>query len=82
MRCFPPDPAHSVGEGSDRTNHKGDNKINKHSEESDTLWRNTKPVVLTVGEELEVDNVSQGKSNSTDHSGNRSLLIYFLRKSP
>ena len=35
-------------------------------------------VVLTVGEELEVDNVSQSKSNSTDHSRNRSLLIYFF----
>lgn len=46
------------GRGSDRTNHKSDNKINEHSEEADPFGGNTKPIVLTVGEELEVDNVS------------------------
>ena len=68
------------GRGRDRTNHKGDNKINKHPKESDALWRNTKPVVLTVGEELEVDNISQSKSNSADHTCYGSLLIYFFGK--
>ena len=71
-----------MGEGSHRTNHKGDNEIDKHSEEANTLWRNTKPIVLTVGKELEVDNISQSKSNSTDHSGYGSLFVYFLEKIP
>ena len=42
--------------------------------------RDTKPVILGISEKLKVNDVGHGESNPADHSGNRSLLVYFLGK--
>mgnify|MGYP001434730756 CR=1 FL=1 len=63
-----------------RADHEGDNEIDKHTKEPDSFWGDPEPIVLIVGQELEVHDVAEGKSYPADHSGNGTLFIYLLGK--
>ena len=65
---------------SDRANYKSYDEIDKHSQKTNSLWRNTQPVVFAVCQELKMNDVTESEANSADHPGNGSLFVYPLRE--
>ena len=52
------------GWGSDGTDQESDGKINNHTQKADAFRRNAKPVVFTLGEKLEINDITQSKTDS------------------
>ena len=53
----------------------GDGKVQQHAKESDSFGRDAEPVIFVIRDELEIDNVSQRQSNSSDHSRDGAFAI-------